>query len=182
MLNQAHAWTSRNSGRFSKLQSNDLFRAPTCAFRSLIMLLQMRLIVNDTIPRMRKAHGSPRLSIIACVERDQMRPPHPLPAAATAFATDFLVVNHCGMMPTLPTNKKPMPQPKHTPWARMSWYFCAANDAPMRDSVSKKIPMWSVTFVPYVAVHLVANGATSMAMEIDSPPMKAYASALVFGK
>jgi len=44
------------------------------------------------------------------------------------------------------------------------------------------MPTCKVTFVPNAEVHFVASGATNMAMEIERPPMKAYASALVFGK
>lgn len=76
-------------------------------------------------------------------------------------------------MPTEPTNRKPIPAPKQTPWERKSWYMLCANEAPMRARVSNKTPMSSVVRVPHNRVVIVAIGEVSSAMEIESPPTKA---------
>lgn len=85
-------------------------------------------------------------------------------------------------MPTLPTNKKPIPMPKHTPCDKNNCQMASANDAPIKLAVSNTMPMVSVTFVPNMRVVSVASGETSMAQEMDSEPTNAYSSALAPGK
>jgi hypothetical protein len=62
-------------------------------------------------------------------------------------------------MPTDPTNKNPVPQPKQTPWERKTCHFCVANDAPINDSVSNKMPIWRQVLVPNSRITRVATGA-----------------------
>ena len=111
-----------------------------------------------------------------------MSAPIPEPDAAIAFARLRFFRNHWEMIPTEPTKRNPIPHPKHMPCDKMIWYFFFANDAPIRDSVSKKIPQWRHIRVPYEWTTRVASGAIRTAWEMESPPMNAYTSDEVLGK
>ncbi|KAG2027332.1 hypothetical protein GB937_001073 [Aspergillus fischeri] len=119
---------------------------------------------------------------MAPTARDQMRPPSPEPAALMPIARLLRRWNHCGVIPTLPTNRKPIPQPKQTPWLRKICHFCVAKEDPIKDRVSKKTPRLRTNRVPKRWIRCVASGATRSAQEMLRPPVKAYDNALVLGK
>jgi hypothetical protein len=128
---------------------------------------------NAMIPRIRNAHGNPIVRIIACVESEYTSPPKPDPAAEIPFASERRVLNHCAEIPTLPTNRKPMPQPKHKPWLRKRCHILVAKEAPMKEAVSSTTPINKVVLVEKTRVVSVAMGETIKAIEMERPPMKA---------
>jgi hypothetical protein len=136
-------------------------------------MAQIKFTTNDMIPSILNAQGNPRFWIIAFVASEYISPPNPDPEAPMPLARLRFVVNHCGMIPTEPTNKKPMPHPKQTPWLRKSCHISFAKDAPMKEMVWKNTPSSSVVFVPKSLVIVVAMGDMSSAIEIDNPPTNA---------
>lgn len=76
-------------------------------------------------------------------------------------------------MPTLPTKRKPIPQPKQTPWLRKMCHSSVAKDEPIRERVSKKTPRFKTRRVPQMWMRCVARGATRRAQEMLKPPVKA---------
>jgi hypothetical protein len=90
------------------------------------------------------------------------------------FANDRFFENHWGTTPTLETNKKPIPKPNAKPCDRNRCQISDAHDAPKSPAVSNATPMNRATCVPYFRTHIVARGEIIRAIEIESPPTKAY--------
>jgi hypothetical protein len=129
---------------------------------------------HETIARTLKAQPNPMDWIIAFVPNEYIKPPIPLPAAAMLFAKDRFLENHCGTIPTLATNRKPIPTPKARPWERNRCQILFAHDAPSSPAVSKRIPMPSVFCVPNFLAATVAMGEMIKAIEMERPPINAY--------
>jgi hypothetical protein len=136
---------------------------------------------HEIIARILKAQLRPIDSIIALVLKEYIKPPIPLPAAAILFAKDRRFENHCGTIPTLATNKKPIPSPNARPWQRKRCHIWLAQDAPKSPTVSRKIPMHSVFCVPNFLDEMVATGDMPKATEMERPPINANSRAVAPG-
>ena len=119
---------------------------------------------------------SGNLTHIAFVPSEYINPPIPLPAAAMLFAKERFLENHCGTIPTLATNRNPIPNPKARPCDKKRCQILFAHDAPSSPAVWRRIPMPNAARVPYFLAATVAIGDTIKAIDIDKPPMNAYSS------
>ena len=88
---------------------------------------------------------------------------------------------HCGTTPTEDTNIKPIPKPNANPWERKSCQILVDQEAPKSPAVSNMIPILSDAWVPYRRQHIVATGDTIKAIDMDSPPIKAYSRGVAPG-
>ena len=115
--------SNKYSTRLNNCTSNANCEDPIALFLSLKSNAQTTLTPKLTNPNTLNAHANPIDGIIAPVASEYTKPPSPDPAVAIPLAKLLLVVNHCGTMPTEPTNRNPMPKPKQMPWLRKSCHI-----------------------------------------------------------
>jgi len=107
------------------------------------------------------------------VASEYINPPIPLPAAAILFANDLFLRNHCGTIPTLATNKNPIPNPNASPCDRNKCQILVAHEAPRSPAVWNRMPTPKVGLVPNLLTNMVASGDIRSAIEIEKPPTNA---------